>query len=69
MKAALRLVGDLITKFKKSADCVANSEALIKAKGIPPIISLLARKGEVQMMAAGVIRVLAGWTGSLFGCC
>jgi len=62
-KASLRFLGDLITK-NSSPENVLNAGAFAEASGLPTIVTLLEDSSlDIQMMSAGVIRVMSGYEG------
>eukprot|EP01119_Soliformovum_irregulare_P017863 TRINITY_DN536_c0_g1_i1.p1 TRINITY_DN536_c0_g1~~TRINITY_DN536_c0_g1_i1.p1 ORF type:complete len:418 (-),score=72.24 TRINITY_DN536_c0_g1_i1:145-1398(-) len=59
-RASLRFVGDLITKGGKLEN-VSNCESLYDGGLLPTIVERLDDTEDIQMMAAGAIRIFAGW--------
>eukprot|EP01114_Cavostelium_apophysatum_P004994 TRINITY_DN1550_c0_g1_i1.p1 TRINITY_DN1550_c0_g1~~TRINITY_DN1550_c0_g1_i1.p1 ORF type:complete len:1188 (-),score=522.49 TRINITY_DN1550_c0_g1_i1:58-3585(-) len=59
-KTSVRFLGDLVTK-SRMADNVSNAAAWNDVEGIAQIVKMLNDKPDIQIMAAGVIRVLASF--------
>eukprot|EP01119_Soliformovum_irregulare_P009619 TRINITY_DN230_c0_g3_i3.p1 TRINITY_DN230_c0_g3~~TRINITY_DN230_c0_g3_i3.p1 ORF type:complete len:1221 (-),score=600.70 TRINITY_DN230_c0_g3_i3:128-3790(-) len=59
-RLTVRFIGDLITKAGRTEN-VTNAEALSENGLLALIVKCLEDKEEIQLMAAGVIRILAGF--------